>query len=430
MQSVDVYLPLSPTTIAAPPVHWSPEPEPVPHTPPPEPVPHTPPPEDGPPPVTSTAAIVHRGMRFRGHAVPVLCEADIARFVADTSVLHGASPSAFRLAAGWEGCDDGGDLGTGQKLLDLLKRWDIENVAVAVTRDDSKAIIGGDALGPKRFTICLDCAKTVLEACYDDARAPTVFRWEETGTPGVADVVHQSALPPSRAKPRRQTPSIFTSPRAAKFVTEASTFYATGSSSPPKPSTSTPTRAFPLAPPPVLDMTRRSEIRALREPHADVELVFRCACAVLDSPRWLKPKGAPKTGGAATGWAVKWVDARMALGEHDVQGRLEAVDDVPPEAQRAVRDGLVRAGLGPRATDRLRARNVVASEFLPWLWARVAADPWSTYQSLVASPGRPGANLLVGRSLAVPARARDRTRVGGKTQLSMDTVDRTSEFFC
>jgi hypothetical protein len=213
-------------------------------------------------------------------------------------------------------------------------------------------------------------------------------------------------------------------------VTEASTFYATGSSSPPKPSI-TPTRAVPLAPPPVLDMTRRSEIRALREPHADVELVFRCACAVLDGPRWLKPKGAPKTGGAAVGWAVKWVDARMALGEHDVQGRLDAVDAVPPEAQRAVRDGLVRAGLGPRATDRLRARNVVASEFLPWLWARVAADPRSAYQSLAASPGRRGAaELLVGRSLAVPAHARDRTRVGGKTQLSMDTVDRTAEFFC
>ena len=117
---------------------------------------------------------------------------------------------------------------------------------------------------------------------------------------------------------------------------------------------------------------------------------------------------------------------RLALGEHDVQSRLDAVDDVDHEAQDAVRDALVKAGLGPRATDRLRARNEVASEFLPWLWDRIAEDPRGTYQSLAAatSPGRSGpSELLVGRSLAVPPDARLWTRVGGRTQLAMDTVD-------
>ena len=79
------------------------------------------------------------------------------------------------------------------------------------------------------------------------------------------------------------------------------------------------------------------------------------------------------------------------------------------------------------------ARNEVASEFLPWLWDRIAEDPRGTYQSLAAatSPGRSGpSELLVGRSLAVPPDARQWTRVGGRTQLAMDTVDRTSEFLC
>ena len=41
-------------------------------------------------------------------------------FMNDTSVSIGVSPCAFRLADGGEGSDDGGDVGTGQKLLDLL----------------------------------------------------------------------------------------------------------------------------------------------------------------------------------------------------------------------------------------------------------------------------------------------------------------------
>ena len=405
MPSVDIVLPTSPATIPAPPVHWSTSPEQSVATPA-DAVQED---DDGPPPITSTEAVVFRGMRFRGHAVPVVCEEDVAAFMNDARVAIGVSPSAYRLADGGEGSDDGGDVGTGQKLLDLLRRWDVENVALMVTRDDSQSLVSSDVLGAKRFKLSLDCAKIVLEACYDDAAPVLRSREVDGGTGQYFDVVTQSSIPPSRDKPRRATPSIFTTPRKTSIVKDE------------------------REPPPQLDMTRRNEIRALREPHGDVELVFRCACALVDGPRWLKPKAAPKTGGPASGWVETWVDVRIALSEHDVQSRLDAVDDVDPEAQDAVRDALVKQGLGPRATDRLRARNEVASEFLPWLWDRIAEDPRGTYQSLAAatSPGRAGpSELLVGRSLQVPPDARNWTRVGGRTQLAMDTVDRTSEFLC
>ena len=402
MPSIDVVLPTSPTTIAKPPVHWSPEPSVATTSVQQEE-------DDGSAIVTSTEAIVFRGMRFRGHAVPVVSDEDVAAFMNDTSVSIGVSPCAFRLADGGEGSDDGGDVGTGQKLLDLLRRWDVENVALCVTRDDSQSLVSSDVLGAKRFKLSLDCAKIVLEACYDDAAPVLRSREVDGGTGQYFDVVNQSGIPPSRDKPRRATPSIFTTPRKTSAIDDQ------------------------REPPPQLDMTRRNEIRALREPHGDVELVFRCACALVDGPRWLKPKAAPKTGGPASGWVETWVDVRIALSEHDVQSRLDAVDDVDADAQDAVRDALVKQGLGPRATDRLRARNEVASEFLPWLWDRIAEDPRGTYQSLAAatSPGRAGpSELLVGRSLQVPPDARQWTRVGGRTQLAMDTVDRTSEFLC
>ena len=222
-------------------------------------------------------------------------------------------------------------MGTGQKLLDLLRRWDVENVALMVTRDDSQSLVSSDVLGAKRFKLSLDCAKIVLEACYDDAAPVLRSREVDGGTGQYFDVVNRSGIPPSRDKPRRATPSIFTTPRKTSIVKDE------------------------REPPPQLDMTRRNEIRALREPHGDVELVFRCACALVDGPRWLKPKAAPKTGGPASGWVETWVDVRLALGEHDVQSRLDAVDDVDHEAQDAVRDALVRAGLGPRAADPSRA---------------------------------------------------------------------------
>ena len=177
MPSIDVVLPTSPTTIAKPPVHWSPEPSVATTSV------HQEEDDDGAPIVTSTEAIVFRGMRFRGHAVPVVSDEDVAAFMNDTSVSVGVSPCAYRLADGGEGSDDGGDVGTGQKLLDLLRRWDVENVALCVTRDDSQSLVSSDVLGAKRFKLSLDCAKIVLEACYDDA-APRLRSREVDGGTG------------------------------------------------------------------------------------------------------------------------------------------------------------------------------------------------------------------------------------------------------
>ena len=43
-------------------------------------------------------------------------------------------------------------------------------MALCVTRDDSQSLVSSDVLGAKRFKLKpLDCAKIVLEACYDDA---------------------------------------------------------------------------------------------------------------------------------------------------------------------------------------------------------------------------------------------------------------------
>ena len=99
--------------------------------------------------ITSTEPIIiQHNIRYAGHAAPVASADDVEVFVA---ALVNAGPKtcahAFRLAGAAEGCADGGDVGVGAKLLHLLRQWDVENVAVAVTRDDSRALVGGDPRG-------------------------------------------------------------------------------------------------------------------------------------------------------------------------------------------------------------------------------------------------------------------------------------------
>ena len=65
-----------------------------------------------------------------------------------------------------EGCGDGGDPGAGDKLLHLLRRWDIQNVVLCVTCWDD-GLRG--RLGSRRFRLYLDSAKSVLEQCYMDS---------------------------------------------------------------------------------------------------------------------------------------------------------------------------------------------------------------------------------------------------------------------
>ena len=65
-----------------------------------------------------------------------------------------------------EGCGDGNDPGAGDKLLDLLRKWDIQNVVLCVTCWDD-GLRG--RLGSRRFRLYLDSAKDVLEKCYIDS---------------------------------------------------------------------------------------------------------------------------------------------------------------------------------------------------------------------------------------------------------------------
>ena len=76
----------------------------------------------GAPPITSTDTITFKRSRFAGHAAPVACEADVDALVAALAAPQTCVPRAFRLAGAAEGCNDGGDVGVGAKLLHRAPR--------------------------------------------------------------------------------------------------------------------------------------------------------------------------------------------------------------------------------------------------------------------------------------------------------------------
>ena len=175
----------------------------------------------------------------------------------------------------------------------------------------------------------LDCAKIVLEACYDDAapnsevegrrRHWSKFRCgESVGHPPPETSRGERRRRSSRRRGRRQDDR--------------------------RDNRHTP------------DMTRRNEISAFTGAPWGCRISFPGAPARPGG----RPGGSnqkPRRRRAAPPVLLgrDLSHGRLALGEHDVQSRLDAVDDVDHEAQDAVRDALVKAGLGPRATDRLRA---------------------------------------------------------------------------
>ncbi|KAH8058488.1 alpha-glucuronidase [Aureococcus anophagefferens] len=448
--------------------------------------------------------------RFAGHAAPVASVGDVEFVVAALKGAQRCVPYAYRLAGGApgappegarEGRDDGGDVGVGDKLLHLLTQWDVENVVLVVTRDDSKSIVGGEALGVRRFKIVIDCAKSVLELCYLDSLRRTLrasrgsgpeFDAAASSVPASAHGAALSAPPPpvptgvlrrsrpgarTRARRRASTrrpwgrrqvrrakplpekkptrpmgpdaPNMMFRPRGpmwkptrtalgttadlpegrdvdscgipltralgrvnnfrhgfdaqrespSKIVAmrplDDETLYAgsvdaayrdddDGGASGPAPSPaayddegfglprSAVATALPM--PPDLDSSLRSEIRAMRQPHAEVELVLRCVAALVDGPRWILRK---RSGGPAARAPpdVDWVDVRRfkRAGDQRAPRVLRRVAAAGRRAGGRARV-LVSAGLGPRAMDRLRIRSFVAAEFLPWLWAALAVE--------------------------------------------------------
>lgn len=83
-----------------------------------------------------------------------------------------------------EGCDDDGDPGMGERMLEVLSRWDVQNVLLIVTRWDDGL---PHRLGGQRFKVTLDRCKAVLEQCYLEAleaeEGPKVARVAEPPAP-------------------------------------------------------------------------------------------------------------------------------------------------------------------------------------------------------------------------------------------------------
>eukprot|EP00949_MAST-11_sp_MAST-11-sp1_P001766 g1766.t1 len=135
-------------------------------------------------PITHGDPIMWERCKLQGQAAPIQSIEDMEHVIESLRYSHPWSaarcqPCAFRIAgknadgadSPIEGHSDGGDTGVGEKLLHLLRRWDVKNVVLAVTCWDT-GIKG--RLGAARFRVYLDCAKSVLEQCYmESLRGPS-----------------------------------------------------------------------------------------------------------------------------------------------------------------------------------------------------------------------------------------------------------------
>ena len=68
---------------------------------------------------------------------------------------------AYRIRSGEklrEHFEDDGEFGAGRPLMDLLREYSAQNILVCVTR-----WYGGRHIGPARFQMVIDNAKTVLQ---------------------------------------------------------------------------------------------------------------------------------------------------------------------------------------------------------------------------------------------------------------------------
>jgi putative IMPACT (imprinted ancient) family translation regulator len=110
---------------------------------------------------------------------------------ATTGSENGSGSGSFSSSTGLlEGCGDGGDPGAGDKLLDLLRKWDIQNVVLCVTNWDD-GLRG--RLGSGRYRLYLNSAKDVLEKCYLDS-VSTAASTEATDDDDQGRSTHSSIL--------------------------------------------------------------------------------------------------------------------------------------------------------------------------------------------------------------------------------------------
>lgn len=111
-----------------------------------------------------------RKSRFLGYAVVIVKESDVENTVATLMEKNNVqeatkTPFAYRLAnCEKEGCDDGNEIGAGDKLLYLLRKWEIENVFVMVARNDRS--LSGRLIGSQRYKYILESAKSAIEKCF------------------------------------------------------------------------------------------------------------------------------------------------------------------------------------------------------------------------------------------------------------------------
>ena len=111
-------------------------------------------------------ALTHDSGSFQGHTVTISSQDDIVPSLhAIYSDIRGArathNPYAYRIKSGnryIEHYDDDGEFGAGAKLLELMRRNDVTDKVVCVTR-----WMGGKHSSRARFEHIIDSAKCVLQ---------------------------------------------------------------------------------------------------------------------------------------------------------------------------------------------------------------------------------------------------------------------------
>lgn len=427
------------------------------------------------PQITHTTTVSFKKSKFTGHAAAVESVSEALLVVTSLRRAQCCVPYAYRVHLSAsdrkEGASDDGDIGFGDKLLHLLKRWDVENVILAVSRDDSASIVGGNFLGVRRFKVAMDCAKSVIQLCYLNAQsrldASPVDSCQVISPPekqACKDRVVQrskpfrhdsvdlmSSLPvddcgQDRVSPRGQVNNFRQAATGHKLGVPKLRLQNRFLEQSDAPAAVQMSREND---PPQLSAAQRSELRYIRHPPRQVELVLRCVCALCDSPLWLWA-GEPA---AVITSQLDWVDVRTALTDLQLNAKLKSLkpQTLNPELLRNI-SVMLRAGdLGPKSFDMIRAKSVLAAYFFSWIWMcltvhgtsnplgrqnvelrphgphyspaspRANKMPTSQRQRILIDEKSPRANVELaakGRPLIVPSNSHDRTRIGVRVMAS------------